>query len=874
MTIDLELRAAADELLELIERSPVPPAPEPQRVDDLEVDYLQLNDSIAAPSEQGGRIGAFIAIAAAVVVVVGTVVVAGGDSGDIVTDPASSPDAEDPVPAPSVDDPIASPAETVPPYTAEDVTPFGGVRDERFPDSPRFADPPQCDGAVDGELLATERPSGWLQVCDAASFDGAQMYAVVAAGPGLVAVGGADECESCEPAPQIADAVVWTSPNGLSWSRVPHDESVFGGDGIQRMVSVTVGPQGLVAVGSDDPAGVEQGDAAVWTSVDGLTWSRVPHDEEVFGGPGEQRMVSVTVGPQGLVAVGSDEPAGVEQGDAAVWTSVDGLTWSRVPHDAAVFGGVDRQRMLGVTAGGPGLVAVGSDGPVGYELTWTREEGFDVEMATDAAVWTSVDGRTWSRVPHDEEVFGGGHHQMDGVTAGGPGLVAVGRDGSVPEGMAAVWTSVDGLTWTRVSYSGAGPMLSVTGGGAGLVAVGSTGYIQAWSEAVWTSPDGLTWSQLVGGAGYGQMASVTVGGPGLVAVGIGMGRTGRRMARCGLGHEPGGLMVSVAARDCLLVASIALAACGGSGQSTNSSASAGSEAVTPSTPASSVADSGVFVVEDEMYRKSAEADGEGSTVDVYVGDGSEGGPVVVLLHGFGRSGPGRPDVHLGPLGERIAELGVTVFNFGWQSTWGFSADSVADFSCVGPFVAARAAEFGADPDKIIIVGHSMGAEAGSMLAFSAFDLDPSPDCTETGQASSPVAFLGIGGAYGMVGGPLDEEHTRFRVRSFPQGSFRELDADEEPVSGLTAAELYNLDGYRAIPPVAELDIVLLIGSEDQYDATNADITAAFARALEADNVDAEVVIVEGADHEDIVDPTTEAGNATLQAVAEILVEAR
>ena len=40
---------------------------------------------------------------------------------------------------------------------------------------------------------------------------------------------------------------------------------------------------------------------------------------------------------------------------AAVWTSVDGITWSRVPHDEGVFGGddgEDDQRMNSVIAGG------------------------------------------------------------------------------------------------------------------------------------------------------------------------------------------------------------------------------------------------------------------------------------------------------------------------------------------------------------------------------------------------------------------------------------------------------------------------------------------------------------------------------------------
>ena len=68
-------------------------------------------------------------------------------------------------------------------------------------------------------------------------------------------------------------------------------------------------------------------------------------------------MGSVTAKGPGLVAVGRDDDAG----DAAVWTSVDGITWSRVPHHEAIFGGGGRQGMLSVIAAGPSLVAVGRD---------------------------------------------------------------------------------------------------------------------------------------------------------------------------------------------------------------------------------------------------------------------------------------------------------------------------------------------------------------------------------------------------------------------------------------------------------------------------------------------------------------------------------
>jgi len=292
-----------------------------------------------------------------------------------------------------------------------------------------------------------------------------EQCSVTVGGPGLVAVG-TDSSGT--------DAAVWISPDGISWTRVPDDESVLSGDGVQWMWSVTAEGPGLVAVGTDWSGT----DAAVWTSPDGISWSRVPDDEAVFGGDGEQEMRGVTAGGPGLVAVGSDWCCG--DGDAAVWASRDGISWFRVSHDEAVFGGDGNQWISGVTVGGPGLVAVGWDFSGGDR---------------DAAVWTSPDGISWTLIPDDEAVFGGeGDQGMVSVTGGGPGLVAVGWDGGID--VMAVWTSPDGISWSRVPddeavFGGEGDqgIYSVTAGGPGLVAVGSAGSVESRGvdAAVWVA---------------------------------------------------------------------------------------------------------------------------------------------------------------------------------------------------------------------------------------------------------------------------------------------------------------------------------------------------------------------------------------------------
>jgi hypothetical protein len=326
------------------------------------------------------------------------------------------------------------------------------------------------------------------------------MLGVTFGGPGMVAVGSDGSPGDCE-----GRAAVWSSVDGIAWSRVPHSEAVFGE---AQMTGVTVGGPGLVAVGHASGRTVDA--AAVWSSVDGITWSRVRLSEAVFGGGAT--MWNVTAGGPGLVAVGWDGHPHGETSNAVVWTSVDGMTWSKVPDTNGVFSQERGQWMWSVTKGGPGLVAVGYD-------------------SSGAAVWTSQDGFNWSKAPHNKTIFKDA--EMRGVTAGGPGLVAVGSGWNSEASNAMVWTSADGIAWSRVPHNeavfGGAHMSSVTPEGQGLVAVGGSGLPKIQQGQVWTSPDGMTWSRVPSAdAVFGtqkpelpvlEMRSITASGSRLVAVG-------------------------------------------------------------------------------------------------------------------------------------------------------------------------------------------------------------------------------------------------------------------------------------------------------------------------------------------------------------------
>jgi hypothetical protein len=312
------------------------------------------------------------------------------------------------------------------------------------------------------------------------------MEDVTAGGPGLVAVGfGWDE-------PEMAGrtAIVWTSVDGSAWSRVPYQDA-FASPGYEgnstAMHSVTAGGPGLVAVGRDSRV------AAVWTSTDGVTWTRAPHNPEAFGTgkvlESATDMSEVAAGGPGLVAIGTSgmgarswgrgdvdwthEP-GAEH--AVVWTSVDGITWSRVPHDEAVFGGAEGQhcRMRSLAVGDSSLVAIGSCEQ--YTIESGKEDGL-VSHGDQLVTWTSPDAISWSRVSLDETVFRAGD-EISTVTAVGSEFVATGS---------GVWTSPDGITWSRLDGAAlptadAMGIRSVAVGSRGLVAVGEVdGLIAVWT---------------------------------------------------------------------------------------------------------------------------------------------------------------------------------------------------------------------------------------------------------------------------------------------------------------------------------------------------------------------------------------------------------
>ncbi|MDL2334636.1 MAG: hypothetical protein QFC55_01215 [Chloroflexota bacterium] len=230
-----------------------------------------------------------------------------------------------------------------------------------------------------------------------------------------------------------------------------------------------------------------------------VTWQRKASDP-VFAGAAVN---GVAFGNGVWVAVGSITGS---ETDGRIWTSTDGATWTSV----ATGDALKNTTLVAVSSSGTGFAAVG--GSCG------QNEG----CATAGEVFvTSTDGQTWTRQAIDP----GTCCQLQSITTGGPGLIAVGSDfdagfPAVPAD-AAVTLSTDGTSWMQVPnnsvFTGA-TMGDVASGTSVLAAIGyGSGKPQIWSSA-----DGHQWQNVSGSSlGTGQANSLTFGGGKFVAVGSG-----------------------------------------------------------------------------------------------------------------------------------------------------------------------------------------------------------------------------------------------------------------------------------------------------------------------------------------------------------------
>lgn len=311
--------------------------------------------------------------------------------------------------------------------------------------------------------------------------DGSELHLVADGPAGIVVVGGV--CCTGEERP-----VLWRSPDGRSWTRLPWPEA-FGGE--SQIMGLAATQTGYAAGGTLD------GLATIWTSPDGAAWTRV--DDPGAGlGPGGVNDVEPTA--DGFVAVGWLDVGGTS--DGAIWVSRTDETWKRVAAD--VLTGPLETTTQRVVPWAGGWFVVGQEGT--HEERIACEQAGRVASIPEPALprplthdfscgwgvethWLSADGAVWRRdVPigarNQAVIPEGALIEFRLLAAGGPGLVALGEGSGV--GAASIFVSDDGITWRPTAPIAQFPVGIVPNGfvvaGRAIAAVGDGP--SAWLGAV------------------------------------------------------------------------------------------------------------------------------------------------------------------------------------------------------------------------------------------------------------------------------------------------------------------------------------------------------------------------------------------------------
>ncbi|MEO6349635.1 MAG: hypothetical protein ABIP53_03200 [Candidatus Limnocylindrales bacterium] len=259
---------------------------------------------------------------------------------------------------------------------------------------------------------------------------------------------------------------VWSSTDGRTWqaANFPDAQSAD-----LQMTALTAGAFGFVAFAAD----YDNGTAVAYVSADGQTWQRSDDldfaEENVYtlGSVGPTVVaasdggilltstdgVNWTTGTDtnsyviaaglldfasyngALYAFAIDFNAPEDQQPITVWSTTDGVAWSRLGILAGSEGVLDAW----ATAGPKGIVVL-SDVDIGDFFGWRA--------------WQSVDGVNWQNAANTPTEITDLIADQSGFVAVGSYNLAGGCAIDETENVGTTWTSVDGLKWRQLSDEG------------------------------------------------------------------------------------------------------------------------------------------------------------------------------------------------------------------------------------------------------------------------------------------------------------------------------------------------------------------------------------------------------------------------------------
>lgn len=218
---------------------------------------------------------------------------------------------------------------------------------------------------------------------------------------------------------------------------------------------------------------------------------------------------------------------------------------------------------------------------------------------------------------------------------------------------------------------------------------------------------------------------------------------------------------------------------------------------------------------------------------------TSGGPwPLIVLEPGGDIAPGDPGDYLDQMATALAGRGAVVMIGQWRqsSRWaGRSPDSFADVACAIGVARRTGPAFGADPDRVVLAGHSMSTRPVAVVGLTRAVFTPAPgSCDATAGSLRPDAWADLAGPRDEIAPAVsdDRELTAFfgGTRATNPGAW-------------AAGDPFALTTRHAVA-ATDLPIVLVQGGADGG-ATDA---RTFQAALAAGGYHSRLIEIPAADH--------------------------
>ena len=280
-------------------------------------------------------------------------------------------------------------------------------------------------------------------------------------------------------------------------------------------------PNGFVAI--CDPSGEAVGTAC--TSPDAIHWSRMP-DPSIFTAKGSHPFRAQFLAHGGgvyLAAEGDLSNWGINEPDAILWRSTDGISWTEVPATPILKGRrvgalwYVNGAFLAVSSNGSGGVLISTNG-----LDWKPMTSGIVPVTGDTSAhaffgadydgnrvgdleYFSGDGVTWKPINRPDAAT----TSLVSIETVAAGYVATTWNGQTQKD--AVIGSPDGVTWSAM-YPSPAAMSTIVSFSGRLYGVGSPNSSEV-NLLAWSSTDaGRTWEQLTTADGTPMSGRLVVAG--------------------------------------------------------------------------------------------------------------------------------------------------------------------------------------------------------------------------------------------------------------------------------------------------------------------------------------------------------------------------